>query len=84
MFPNLEFIRMFHIGRDSLVDSVLTNNISRKGNMHEWCYIFFLCSTYLQQTCLRNVKFNLSKFYDYAAKIIRSRANCFSTRFSLR
>ena len=65
MFPNLKFIRMFHIGRDSLVDSALTNNIFSKR----------------KHACM--VKFNLSKFYDYAA-MISLRANFFSTKFSLR
>ena len=70
MFPNLKFIRMFHIGRDSLVDSALTNNIfSKRKHACMVLHFFFLCSTYLQQTCLRKVKLNLSKFYDYAAMI---------------
>ena len=86
MFPNLKFIRMFHIGR-GLMDSVLTFNtfILEKGT----CY---------KQKNLKHVSFcnkhvcamlnfiNLSKFYDCAA-MIRSRANCcffFSTKVSLR
>ena len=57
MLP-LKFIRMFHIGRGSLMESVLTFNtfILEKGT----CYkqIILKHVSFLQLTCLRNVKFH--------------------------
>ena len=95
MFPNLKFIRMFHIGRGSLMDSVLTFNtfILEKGTCYKQIILNHVSFCNKHVCAMLNFIY-LSMFYDCAA-MIRSRANCFfffffffstkvSTKISLR